>query len=61
MCVEKDYKAVRGQEHESYGECPRELELFSLEKRRIREVTLSLSTIPKKVVVVRWGLASSPR
>jgi len=36
MCPEKGNKAVKGLEHKSFGEKPRELELFSLGKRRLR-------------------------
>ena len=43
---EKVNKAVRGLEHKSYEEWLRELELFSLEKRRRSSGEISLSTAP---------------
>ncbi|KAJ7416107.1 hypothetical protein WISP_73985 [Willisornis vidua] len=41
----KAKELLKGLEHKSYGEQPRELGLFGLEKRRLRE-TLSFSSTP---------------
>jgi len=36
VCLEKGNKAMKGLEHNCYGEWLRELGLFSLEQRRLR-------------------------
>jgi len=42
VCPEKGNEAVRGQEHKSYSQWPRELGLLSLEKRRLRGDLITL-------------------
>lgn len=42
MCPEKDSKAVKDQEHRSYGEQLRELGLFGLKKRKLKSGLIGL-------------------
>jgi len=58
-CVQRRVmKLMRGLELKSYEEWFRELELFSLEKRRLRG---DLIAFYNDLIVVRWELVSSPR
>mgnify|MGYP001859417657 CR=1 FL=1 len=47
MVSEKGSEAVKGLRHKSYGECLRELGLFSLEKRRLRRDIMALNNCLK--------------
>ncbi|XP_014108791.1 PREDICTED: RWD domain-containing protein 2B isoform X2 [Pseudopodoces humilis] len=53
-------KLGKGLEHKSYEKQLRELGLFSLEKRRLREDLITLCSYLKEAVA-RWRLAFSPR